>query len=104
MMKEVGLTFSVEGNFDRSKTGQAALVGVYQTCGGEKGSFLLVIDAGTRKVRFVDTTPGETQFAVLALDKTDIVVMYCMECDVGATLRWNARKRAFGWVRTRGGD
>ena len=92
-MKEYGLSFSVTGNFDRSKTRQVALVGVYQTCDGQKGSFLLVIDEDTRRIRFVDTTPSKTQFAVLAPDKNDIVILYRMECDNGGTLRWNARRR-----------
>lgn len=99
IMKEVGLSFAVEGNFDRTKTTQVALVGVYQTCRGEKGSFLLVIDADTKKVRFVDAAPGKTQFAAIGADKDSITIMYCLECDNGATLRWNARKKAFQWKR-----
>jgi hypothetical protein len=101
-MKQFGGAFSVTGNFDRSKTKQVALVGVYQTCAGQKGSFLLVINEGTKKLRFVDATPSKTQFAVLSPDKRDIVILYCMECDVGGTLRWNAKKKAFGWVQSRG--
>jgi len=102
IMDEVGLSFAVTGNFDRSKTTQVALVGVYQECSGKKGSFLLIIDDGTQKVRFVHATPTETQFAVLAPDKRDVVVLYCLECDVGDTLRWNTKKKAFGWARSRG--
>jgi hypothetical protein len=98
-MKEVGLSFSVTGNFDRSKTRQVAFVGVYQTCGGQKGSFLLVIDEDTKKVRFVDATASKIQFAVLAPDKNDIVILYCMECDIGGTLRWDAKKKEFAWAR-----
>jgi hypothetical protein len=101
MMKEAGLSFVVEGNFDRSKTRQVALVGAYQTCSGQKGSFLLVIDEGTKKIRFVDATPGKTQFAVLAARQDSIMLAHCMECDGGETLRWNARKKAFAWVRSR---
>jgi hypothetical protein len=98
-MKETGLSFSVTGNFDRSKTRQVALVGVYQTCGGLKGSFLLVIDEDTKKVRFVNASASKTQFAVLAADKNDIVILYCMECDVGGRLRWNAKQKKFAWAR-----
>jgi hypothetical protein len=99
MMKETGLSFSVTSNFDRSKTRQVALVGVYQTCGGQKGSFLLVIDEGTGKVRFVDATPSKTQFAVLGADRDTIVLMHCMECDGAVKLRWNAKMKKFVWVR-----
>jgi hypothetical protein len=99
MMDEVGLAFSFTGNFDRSKTKQVALVGVYQECAGKKGSFLLLVDAGTQKVRFVSTTPGEHQFAILSVHENDIVLSPCMECDAGGVLRWNAKKQAFGFVR-----
>ena len=99
LMKEIGLTFAVTSNFDRSKTRQTALVGVYQTCAGQKGFFLLVIDEGTTRIRFVAATPSETQFSVLAPDKKDIVVLYCLECSQGDTLRWSAKKKAFGWVK-----
>ena len=98
LMDEMKLSFSVTSNFDRSKTRQVALVGVYQTCGGEKGSFLLVIDEGTKNIRFVEATPSKTQFAVLSPDKRDIVILYCMECDNGAILRWNAKKKVFLWA------
>jgi hypothetical protein len=104
IMKEGGLSFAVTGNFDRSKTRQVALVGVYQTCAGRKGSFLLVIDEGTSKVRFVDATPGKAQFAAVGANKNDIVVTYCLECDGGGTLRWDAKKKAFGWVKSRRDD
>jgi hypothetical protein len=104
LMDEVGLAFSFTGSFDRSKTKQVALVGVYQECAGKRGSFLLIIDEGTQKVRFVGTTPGETQFAILSVHKNDIVIGYCMECDSGDVLRWNAKKKAFRWVPQRGHD
>ena len=101
-MKEGKLSFAVEGYFDRTKVKQLALVGVYQECNGRKGSFLLIIDQGARKVRFVDTTPGDAQFAAVGANKSDIVFTSCLECDGGGTLRWNSKKKAFGWVRTRG--
>ena len=104
LMDEVGLAFSFTGNFDRSKTKQVALVGVYQECAGNKGSFLLIVDAGTQKVRFVSTTPGEHQFAILSVHENDIVLSPCMECDGGKVLRWNAKTKAFRWVPQRGRD
>ena len=102
LMHEVGLSFSVTGGFDGSRMKQAALVGVYRTCGGETGSFLLIVDEGTNKVRFVDTTSGKNQFAVLSAYKDSITLSNCMECDAGAILPWNAKRKAFGWVRSRG--
>jgi hypothetical protein len=102
VMDEVGLAFSFTGNFDRSKAKQVALVGVYQECGGRKGTFLLIIDEGTQKVRFIDTTPEERQFAILSVHENDIGFSSCMECHGGATLRWNARQKAFRWLPERG--
>jgi hypothetical protein len=99
-MKQYGMSFSTAWNFDRSKTRQVALVGVYQTCAGRKGSFLLVLDEGTEKIRFVEASPSKTQFAALTGDKQDIVIMYCLECDVGGVLRWSAKKKAFGWIKS----
>ena len=102
LMDEAGLSFSVGGDFDHSKRKQVALVGVYQTCDGEKGSFLLIIDEGTNKIRFVDTTRAKAQFAVLRAHKDSIMLSRCLECDAGATLRWNEKKKAFDWVSRRG--
>ena len=100
MMKQYGFTFAVEGRFDRSRTTQVALTGVYQTCAGKKGSFLLVLDKDSQKIRYLDTTPSDAQFAILIGDKKDIVMSFCLECDVGGVLRWNAKKKAFGWIKT----
>ena len=102
-MKEARLSFAVSGNFDRTKTKQVALVGVYQECGGTKGSFLLVIDEGTNKVRYVDAMPGEEQFAAVGAAKNDIIFTSCLECDGGVvTLRWNAKRKTFAVVPQRG--
>ena len=90
------------GHFDRSQVKQVALVGVYQECGGKKGSFLLIIDEGGKKVRFVNPAPGAAQFAAVGADKHDIVFTSCLECDGSGVLRWNAKRKTFAWVR-RGG-
>jgi hypothetical protein len=98
-------SFALTGNFDRSKSKQVALVGVYQTCGGEEGSFLLIIDADTRKVRFVDATASKTQFAALSLAPRNTIALFnCMECDNAGLLRWNAKRKAFAWVQNRSTD
>lgn len=99
LIDELKLSFLLEGTFDRSKTRQVATVGVYETCAGQKGTFLLVIDKDTSRVRFVDATPSKTQFAILAPDRKDVVVLYCLECDDSAKLRWNAKKKVFALVR-----
>jgi hypothetical protein len=101
-MREAKLSFAVSGNFDRTKVKQIALTGVYQECGGTKGSFLLVIDEGTNKVRYVDAMPGEEQFAAVGAGKSDIIFTSCLECDGGVVLRWNAKKKTFAAVPQRG--
>jgi len=103
-MTQTGFSFSAESNFDGSKTKQVATVGVYQTCGGKKGAFVLIADQGTNKVRFVSATETDTQFAVIGWNRNDIYISSCLECDGGRTLRWNPKKKAFGWVKTRGRD
>src|SRR5262245_61830877 len=91
-------TFAVEGQFDGSKTTQVALVGVYETCGGVGGDFFLVIDKNSRKVRFLAAGPNEHPFAALvAQPDATVRILYCLECDHSDELRWDARKKAFGW-------
>jgi hypothetical protein len=99
IMAETGFGFSIEGNFDRSKTRQVALVGVYETCRKARGSFVLILDKDTQRIRFVDTMEDEHQFAALKAEGGTIHVAYCMECDVGSALRWNAKRKAFVWIR-----
>lgn len=96
-MAEGNASFSLKGRFDRSKTEQSVLVGVFEACDGKKGSFVLVLDEGTRKVRFLDEIADKAEFAALQAGRGEIHVLHCLACDNASTLRWNARKRAFGW-------
>jgi hypothetical protein len=96
-MAEGRAFFTVKGRFDRSKTEQTVLVGVYETCDGKKGSFVLVLDEGTKKIRFVDTIADKAEFAALQAGRGEIHVLHCLACDNASTLRWNAKKRAFVW-------
>jgi hypothetical protein len=95
LLAQAGLTFSVEGSFDGSGAKQAALVGVYETCGGRKGRFFLILDAATSKVRFLDAQAAKDRFSALAArGRSAIVIFYCLECDISSTVRWDrARKR-----------
>jgi hypothetical protein len=102
------LSFAVEGRFDGSATRQVALVGVYQECSGQKGRFLLILDQPAKgqspKVRFVDAERTAHQFGALSVAGNSIVLSSCMECDIGGILKWNAQKRRFAWVPTKGDD
>src|SRR5262249_39155586 len=54
------VSFSVDGDFDGSHVGQAALIGVYETCRGARGSFLLVLARPPGKppvIRFLHEFP-----------------------------------------------
>ena len=95
VLAEANLSFSLEGSFDGSGTKQVALVGTYETCDGTKGRFFLILDAATSKVRFLDAPVAENRFAAIGpAGRSGIVIMYCLECDNGSTVRWNrARKR-----------
>jgi hypothetical protein len=96
LLAEAGLSFSIEGSFDRSGTKQIALVGVYETCRGQEGRFFLILDADTRKVRFLDAQAAKQRFsAIAAQGRSTIVIMYCLECDVSSTVRWDRARQRF---------
>jgi hypothetical protein len=91
--------FAVDGFFDDSKTKQTALVGVYETCKGERGAFFLILTMPQSKppvVRFLVELPGERQFAIVdTVDASTIAVFHCMECDHMSKYRWNKKKKRF---------
>jgi len=89
--------FAIDGYFDGSKTKQTALVGVYETCKGERGAFILILAMPQGKspaVRFLVEIPGERQFATVdAVDASTVAVFHCMECDHVSKYKWNKTKR-----------
>jgi hypothetical protein len=95
LMKEVDLSFSLEGAFDGTGLKQTALVGTYETCKGEKGYFFLIFDSATRKIRFLDAHPAKDRFSAIGTDGRKIVIMYCFECDISSTVRWDKAKKRF---------
>jgi hypothetical protein len=101
-MQSAGLSFAIEGSFDGAPTKQIAVVGVYQECAGPKGRFVLILDQpadGRGRVRFVDAVPADRQFGALQKGKGGALVVWdCMECDGSSVLKWDRRKRAFGWA------
>jgi hypothetical protein len=98
-----GLAFAVDGSFDGSKTKQTALVGVYETCAGSRGTFLLVLawlPNGTPTVKFLREMRSGVQFAMLkAQPSSTISVLHCMECDNKTEFRWNKSKASFVRLR-----
>jgi hypothetical protein len=95
LMKEADLSFSLEGAFDGTGAKQTALVGTYETCKGEKGRFFLIFDSATRKIRFLDAEPAKDRFSAIGTDGRRIVIMYCFECDIGSTVRWDKKRNRF---------
>jgi hypothetical protein len=94
------LAFAVDANLDGSPRMQTALVGLFETCGGEKGQFLLILDQGTRNIRFVGGSVSKHQFAALRVEAdSTLTVMYCMDCDFSGSLQWDAEKKSFEWVK-----
>jgi hypothetical protein len=93
-----GLVFSMDGSFDGSKTRQTALVGVYETCAGARGSFLLVLahpPGMPTKIMYLYEMPDE-QFGMLgALPDKTIQVFHCLECDLATQFRWDKSRRRF---------
>ena len=95
-----GLSFAVDGVFDGSKANQTALVGVYETCNHERGTFLLVLAMqrnGPPTIRFVHEMPSDRQFAILKVseDASTLMVFHCMECDHISAFKWDRSKRRF---------
>ena len=91
--------FAIDGFFDGSKTKQTALVGVYQSCKGERGAFFLILGRPEGKpptVRYLVEMPGARQFATVdTVDASTIAVTHCMECDHISKYRWNKTKKRF---------
>jgi hypothetical protein len=91
--------FAIDGHFDGSRIMQTALVGVYETCKGKRGAFLLVLALPQGKppaIRLTVEIPGEHEFARLfGVDDSTIGVLHCMECDHISKFKWNKAKRRF---------
>jgi hypothetical protein len=100
-MAATGLSFAVDGFFDNTGIEQTALVGVYESCSGQKGGFLLIVDKSsvfTGKIRFVLAYPTVHPFAALAIRPGEgLLVMNCMDCDDGGILQWDSAKNTFVW-------
>jgi hypothetical protein len=91
--------FAVDGFFDGSKTRQTALVGVYQTCKGARGAFLLIVSWPADKppvIRHLVELAGEREFAVVsAAEDFTIRLQHCLECDHVSKYRWSKSSRRF---------
>jgi hypothetical protein len=102
VMEAAKMSFAVEGHFDGTAADQVALVGVYQECAGKKGTFVLILDPladRKSKIRFVSAKPTDHQFGALEKGEGNTIVAWsCMECDGRSVLKWDRKKRKFGWL------
>jgi hypothetical protein len=101
-MQAAEMSFAVDGRFDGSTVKQVALVGAYEECGGQKGSFILILDQpadGKAKIRFVSAVRTDHQFGALQKGKDNTIVAWsCMECDGSSVLKWDRKKSKFDWL------
>ena len=107
-MAAANMAFAIEGRFDGTATTQVALVGVFEECSGQKGRFVLILDQpakGKPRIRFVNALRTDRQFGALQKgDDNSIVAWTCMECDNYAVLKWDRKKRKFGWLQGQDGE
>jgi hypothetical protein len=98
-LEEAGSSFAIDGIFDGSKLRQTALAGVYETCKGERGAFVLLLAWPKGKppiIRFVHEMPGEIAFTILSVpDRSTIKMRYCLECDHLDRWKWSRTKKRF---------
>jgi hypothetical protein len=91
--------FAVDGFFDGSKTRHTALVGVYETCKGARGAFLLIAawpDGKPPVIRHLVDLPGERQFGVVSASAdSTITLQHCLECDHISQYKWNKSRKRF---------
>ncbi len=91
-------SFSVDGVFDGSKINQTALIGEYETCRGERSSFLLILSRPKGKppvIRYVHEMPAQKFGLLMVSSDSTIHVFHCMECDHETDFKWDKSKRRF---------
>jgi hypothetical protein len=78
-----------------------ALVGSFMTCDAATGTFLLIIDEGEARTKFVEEWQTEQRSALFAvlhkLSEERLEVWFCFACDNFSVLEWNAATARFGW-------
>jgi hypothetical protein len=97
-MDDAGAVFSCDGDFNADGVPDRAFVGVYEDTKGKPGKFLLILtrgSAGTWKVLFVDTIPGEPGFSALHLKGKRLEWWFCMQCDDFCEIIWDRTRGRF---------
>ena len=93
LLPDSTIDFVQDGDFNDDDVADRAIVGVYETRTGTRGSFLLILThtAGQWQRSFLHKYEAEAGFLVLQHDTAGITLWGCMECDSYAQLRWNGK-------------
>jgi hypothetical protein len=93
LLPDSTINFVQDGDFNDDDVADRAIVGVYETRTGTRGSFLLILtrSGGQWQRSFLHKSESKPGFLVLQNDTAGITVWSCMECDSYAQLRWNGK-------------
>jgi hypothetical protein len=92
-LKRSGAAFFIASAFGKDVN---VLVGVYETCANERGTFLMAVDLTKRQAIDIVEFPGKANFAVLHPEEDNrLQIWWCFECDNVSTFRWNSAERRF---------
>ena len=94
-LKESGAAFSLVNIFGNGQSVDV-LVGVYQTCANERGTFLMAFDPAKRVSLHVVEFAGKANFAVLHREEHNrLSLWWCFACDNVSTFKWNSAAGRF---------
>ena len=90
--------FQLRGRFTGGNE-LTAVVGHYQLCAGDTGSFILLVDPATSppSLLYADGLPYVSGLQYMRLVDGDIVVSTCFECGDATGLFYDQRRRRFYW-------
>ena len=90
--------FQLRGRFTGANE-LTAIVGHYEICGGEKGSFILLTDQASAPpvIVYVDALPLVSALQYMRLVDGAITVSTCFECGDVTGLFYDRRRRRFYW-------
>jgi hypothetical protein len=90
--------FQLHGRFTGGNE-LTAVVGHYQLCAGDTGSFILLVDPATSppSLLYVDGLPYVSGLQYMRLVDGDITVSTCFECGDVTGLFYDQRRRKFYW-------
>lgn len=91
-------TFRVAADFTGDGRTEDAVVGNYETCGGQVGVFTLITDrAEPRRIVFLDERTGWKGLIWLRQEGDALVVGGCFECGHAESLFYDPRRSRFYW-------